>query len=192
MEGNPSAALYVWGVVWYNLLDKSGFGGTSVLKISRIMEKMISLSDGNIHDIDHFVRVWNYAKTIAELEDIDSETQYILEVAAITHDIACPLCREKYGNTNGKHQEEEGIPLVKAFLSDSGMTKAQIDRVAFLVGHHHTFKGIDGLDWQILIEADYIANATENGYTKENVKEFIQKIMKTESGKRLAHAVFCL
>ena len=72
---------------------------------------MISFSDGNIHDIDHFVRVWNYAKTIAELEDIDSETQYILEVAAITHDIACPLCREKYGNTNGKHQEEEGISL---------------------------------------------------------------------------------
>ena len=162
------------------------------MKISRIMEKMISFSDGNIHDIDHFVRVWNYAKTIAELEEIDSETQYILEVAAITHDIACPLCREKYGNTNGKHQEEEGILLVKAFLSDSGMTKAQIDRVAFLVGHHHTFKGIDGLDWQILIEADYIANATENGYTKENVKESIQKIMKTESGKRLAHAVFCL
>ena len=99
---------------------------------------------------------------------------------------------EKYGNANGKHQEEEGVTLVREFLSDSGMTKAQIDRVAFLVGHHHTFKGIDGLDWQILIEADYIANATENGYTKENVKEFIQKIMKTESGKRLAHAVFCL
>ena len=71
-----------------------------------------------------FVRVWNYAKTIAELEKIDSETQYILEAAAITHDIACPLCREKYGNTNGKHQEEEGVPLVKAFLSDAGMTKA--------------------------------------------------------------------
>jgi HD superfamily phosphodiesterase len=164
----------------------------NVLKISQIMEKMIAFSDGNIHDIDHFVRVWNYAKTIAELEEIDSETQYILEVAAITHDIACPLCREKYGNTNGKHQEEEGIPLVKAFLSDSGMTKAQIDRVAFLVGHHHTFKEIDGLDWQILIEADYIANATENGYSKENISNFIHKIMKTESGIRLAHAVFYL
>ena len=118
--------------------------------------------------------------------------QYLLEVAAITHDIACPLCREKYGNTNGKHQEEEGVPLVKAFLSDSGMTEAQIERVAFLVGHHHTFEEIDGLDWQILIEADYIANATENGYSKENVKGFIQRIMKTESGIRLAHAVFCL
>ncbi len=163
-----------------------------MLSISQIMEKMIAFSEGNIHDIDHFVRVWNYAKTIAELEGINPDTQYILEVAAITHDIACPLCREKYGNTNGKHQEEEGFLLVKDFLSDSGMTQAQINRVAFLVGHHHTFLGIDGIDWQILIEADYIANTTENGYSKENVKNFIKRIMKTESGKRLVQSVFCL
>lgn len=163
-----------------------------MLSISQIMEKMIAFSEGNIHDIDHFVRVWNYAKTIAELEGINPDTQYILEVAAITHDIACPLCREKYGNTNGKHQEEEGFLLVKDFLSDSGMTQAQINRVAFLVGHHHTFLGIDGLDLQILIEADYIANATENGYSKENIKNFIKRIMKTESGKRLVQSVFCL
>ena len=162
------------------------------MTIAQIMEKMIAFSEGNLHDIDHFVRVWNYAKTIAELEKLDSETQFILEVAAITHDIACPLCREKYGSTNGKHQEEEGVPLVKAFLSDSGMTTAQIDRVAFLVGHHHTFQGINGLDWQILIEADYLANAAENAYSKENIKGFMKRIMRTESGTRLARAVFCL
>ena len=37
-----------------------------------------------------------------------------------------------------------------------------------------------------------IQRGVENDEGKENVKEFIQKIMKTESGKRLAHAVFCL
>ena len=97
------------------------------MTIAEIMKKMITFSNGNIHDIDHFLHVWSYAKMIGELEQIDPETQYILEVAAITHDIACPLCREKYGNTNGKHQEEEGIPLVTDFLSDTGMTKEQID-----------------------------------------------------------------
>ena len=162
------------------------------MTIAQIMQKMIRFSEGNIHDIDHFIRVWTYAKTIGELEQLDEETQYILEVAAITHDIACPLCRDKYGNTNGKHQEVEGTPLVKEFLSDSEMTEVQIDRVAFLVGHHHTFTGIDNLDWQILIEADYIANATENGYSETNVRNFIQKTMKTDSGKSLAKDVFCL
>lgn len=162
------------------------------MSVAQLMQKMIAFSDGNIHDIDHFIRVWTYAKTIGELEHLDEETQYILEVAAITHDIACPLCREKYGNTNGKHQEAEGVELVKVFLSDTEMTEAQIERVAYLVGHHHTFTGINGLDWQILVEADYIANATENNYSETNIRNYIQKVMKTDSGKRLAQSVFCL
>lgn len=44
----------------------------------------------------------------------------------------------------------------------------------------------------VLIEADYIANATENGYSRENIENFTSKIMKTESGKRLAQDIFCL
>ena len=160
------------------------------MTISQIMEKMIAFSKGNIHDIDHLIRVWTYAKTIGELEGLDRETQYILETAAITHDIACPLCREKYGNTNGKLQEKEGEPLVREFLSGSGMTDAQISRVAFLVGHHHTFTDIDGEDYQILVEADYITNASENGYSEENIRSFMQKIMKTKSGKKLLQEVF--
>ena len=160
------------------------------MTISQIMEKMIAFSDGNIHDIDHFIRVWTYARTIGELENLDRETQFVLEVAAITHDIACPLCRVKYGNTNGKYQEEEGIPMVKEFLSDIGIAEEVIDRVAFLVGHHHTFSGIDGIDYQILIEADYIANATENGYGQENIVNFMQKIMKTEGGKQILKAIY--
>lgn len=159
---------------------------------AEIMKKMITFSNGNIHDIDHFLHVWSYAKMIGELEQIDPATRYILEVAAITHDIACPLCREKYGNTNGKHQEEEGIPLVTDFLSDTGMTKEQIERVAYLVGHHHTLKDIEGIDYQILIEADYIVNAYESEYSKENIENFIEKVMKTDSGKRITREVFCL
>lgn len=65
------------------------------MKIAEFMEKMIVFSKENMHDIDHFMKVWAYAKTIGELENIDDETQYILEIAALTHDIACPLCREK-------------------------------------------------------------------------------------------------
>ncbi len=104
------------------------------MTIAQILNKMIAASNGNIHDIDHLLRVWAYARTIGELEGLDAETQYLLEVAAITHDIACPLCREKYGNTNGKYQEQEGAVLVRSFLAGTGMTEAQIARVAYLVG----------------------------------------------------------
>ena len=156
------------------------------------MEKMIAFSDGNIHDIDHLIRVWAYYKMISELEGLDAQTQFVLEAAAITHDIACPLCREKYGNTNGKHQEQEGEVMVRDFLADTGLSEEQINRIAFLVGHHHTLSGIDGIDFQILVEADYIANATENGYSLQNIENFMQKIMKTESGNRILKSIFAL
>lgn len=162
------------------------------MTISQIMEKMIAFSEGNIHDIDHFIRVWTYAKTIGELEGLDSETQYILEVAAIVHDIACPLCREKYGNTNGKHQEAEGVPMTEAFLRGTGMSAEQIERVKYLVGHHHTFTNIDGIDYQILVEADYIANASENGYDVRSIEAFMKRVVKTDAGARLLKSVFCL
>ena len=82
--------------------------------------------------------------------------------------------------------------MVKDFLTDSGMSEEQINRIAFLVGHHHTFTDIDGIDYQILVEADYIANATENGYSQQNIENFIQKIMKTESGKRILKKIIML
>lgn len=159
------------------------------MTIAQILSKMIAASNGNIHDIDHLLRVWAYARTISELEGLDAETQYLLEVAAITHDIACPLCREKYGNTNGKYQEQEGIPLVRAFLSDTGLSPEQIERVAYLVGHHHTYINVDGADYQILLEADYIANASENSFSRQSIETFLRRVTKTESGIRLARSV---
>mgnify|MGYP000624618850 CR=1 FL=1 len=159
------------------------------MNISQIMEKMIAFSNGNLHDINHLMCVWTYAKTIGELEGLDRRTQETLEIAAITHDIACPLCREKYGNTNGKYQEHEGIPLVRAFLSDTGLSPEQIERVAYLVGHHHTYINVDGADYQILLEADYIANASENSFSRQSIETFLRRVTKTENGIRLARSV---
>ena len=162
------------------------------MTIPELTAKMIGFSEGNIHDIDHLIRVWTYARTIGKLEGLEARTQFILEVAAITHDIACPLCRKKYGNTGGKHQEEEGAALVRAFLADSGMSQEEIDRVVYLAGHHHTLTNVDGPDYQILIEADYIANASECGYPSSNMENALQTIIKTKSGTELIRSIFSL
>lgn len=160
------------------------------MTIAQLLEAMIAYSERNIHDIDHLIRVWTYAKTIGELEGLDRDTRFILEAAAITHDIACPLCREKYGNTNGKHQEREGEALVRVFLADKGFTPTQVDRIAYLVGHHHSFDSVDGPDYQILLEADYIANACENSYPRANVDSFLRRFAKTESCRRILESIF--
>ncbi len=104
------------------------------------------------------MKVYAYAKVIGESENLDRETQ-TLEVAAVVHDIACPLCREKYGNTNGKYQEKGGSRFSKRVPEGFRVFPAFISRVAYLVGHHHTLEAIEGPDYQILIEADYLVNA---------------------------------
>ena len=85
--------------------------------VSTAIQKMIEFYKGNRHDVNHFLKVWAMAKTIGELEGLDRHTQEVLELAAVIHDIACPLCREKYGDTDGKHQELESPALVEAFLT---------------------------------------------------------------------------
>lgn len=160
------------------------------MSISEIIIKMIDFSNGNLHDINHFMKVYAYAKLIGENEKLDSETQELLEVAAVVHDIACPLCREKYGNTNGKYQEEEGAILVEKFLEDSGYSKEFINRIVFLVGHHHTFTDIDGKDYQILIEADYIVNADESNYSEKNIENALEHIFKTNTGIQLLKSMY--
>lgn len=162
------------------------------MTISEIIADMIDYSDGNIHDIDHFLHVWSYASTIGHLEGLDERTQRVLEVAAIVHDIACPLCREKYGNTNGKYQEAEGPALAREFLAGKGLTDAEVERVCYLVGHHHTFTDIDGVDYQILIEADYIVGACEGSYSRAAVTAFLERVCRTASGARLLRSVFQL
>lgn len=160
------------------------------MTISDIMQKMIIYSKGNLHDINHFLKVWSFAKTIGEAENTDPDTQFILEAAAITHDIACPLCREKYGNTNGKNQEREGETLVRSFFEGTGLGNEQTDRIAYLVAHHHTPDAVDGVDYQILIEADYLVNADESGYSEDNIKNVCKKIFKTGTGIKLLKAIY--
>ena len=155
-------------------------------------EKMIAYSKGNLHDIDHFLKVWPLASTIGKQEMADSAAETVLELAAIVHDIACPLCRIKYGNTLGGNQEKESAPLVKEFFAGLDVPEADVERISWLVSHHHTYSPVDGLDHRILLEADYLVNAGESGYTKEALLKARERIFATKTGKRLLDSMFLL
>lgn len=158
--------------------------------ISDVMQKMISYSEGNLHDIAHFMKVYAFARTIGISENLTDGEQEILEIAAILHDIACPLCREKYGNTNGKYQEKEGGPLTEAFLKDFDIPESMKDRIVYLVSHHHTYTGVDGNDYQILLEADFLVNADESHMSKEAIQKAEIQIFKTDAGTALLKSIY--
>ena len=163
---------------------------TETMTISQILVKMIDYSAGNRKDINHLMKVHSYARIIGKGEGLSEELQKITEIAAIVHDIACPLCRNKYGNTNGKYQEAEGPALTESFLADTGLTREEIARIAYLVGHHHTYEGVEGLDYQILLEADYLVNADESGYSRENILHMRDTVFQTKTGTALLESIY--
>ena len=160
------------------------------MNISQIMEKMIAFSNGNLHDMNHLMCVWTYAKTIGELEGLDGHTQEVLELAAVVHDIACPLCREKYGDTDGKHQELESPALVEAFFTELPAARPDVDRISWLAAHHHTYTDIGGIDHQILLEADYLVNADEQGHSRSAIENFRRRVFRTASGTHLLDSIY--
>lgn len=158
--------------------------------VSELTKRMIAQADGNLHDIAHFLKVWAYAKTIGELEGLDESTQFILEAAAITHDIACPLCRTLYGSALPARQEEHSPALIDAFFQDTGLSEAERSRIRYLVAHHHTYSNVDGADYQILLEADYLVNAEEKNTPPAQVKTALEHIFKTASGIALLKSIY--
>ena len=160
------------------------------MMISMAIEKMIHFYDGNIHDINHFLKVYGFAKTIGELEHLDEEIQERLELAAVIHDIACPVCREKYGSTNGKLQEQESPALAEQFLHELSVPEDMIPRISWVVAHHHTDTNVNGPDHQLLLEADYLVNAEEGGKSEEAIRNAQTRLFKTQSGKRLLCSMY--
>ena len=155
-----------------------------------ILQKMIDYSQGNLHDIAHLLKVYAYARTIGEAEHLDAKVQKTVETAAIIHDIACPLCRQKYGNTNGHYQEIESEPLVREFLADCELPQDIVERVVYLVSHHHSPHLIDGIDFQVLIEADYLVNADESSYPTQSICTARDTIFKTQTGTALLKSIY--
>ena len=160
------------------------------MTIAEAMKKMILESNGNFHDINHFLKVHAYAAVIGACEGLAEDTLYTLELAAIVHDIACPLCREKYGNTNGKYQELEGAPLTRTFFEGTDVPEQTRERVIWLVAHHHTLRPIGGIDHQILLEADYLVNAEESGLPEKNIRHTNEAIFQTKTGKELLESLY--
>ena len=119
---------------------------------------MIELYRGDAKRIQHFCKVHSYAKLIAETENVDKKCLFTIETAALTHDIGIHFCEEKYGNCNGKLQEQEGPAIAERLLKKLGFDQEISDRVQYLIAHHHTYNNINEIDYQILVEADFLVN----------------------------------
>ena len=101
------------------------------------------------------------------------------------------VSERKYGSSNGKYQEKEGPDEARLLLKRvGGYTSEEIDRICYLVGHHHTYSHIDGLDYQILVEADWLVNIYEDGLSQEVVNRVRANLFKTPTALHLLDALY--
>lgn len=162
----------------------------SLLK-DRILLSMIDFESGCPERTQHFLKVYQFAQIIADAEGITGETRDILDIATLMHDIGIRPCEEKYGHCTGKMQEEEGPAHACAMLKEAGCaSETLIERVCWLIAHHHTYDAFEGLDYRILIEADYLVNAYENSASRDAIRNMREKIFQTEMGKKLLDTMY--
>ena len=156
----------------------------------KVMGKMIELYAGDVKRIQHFTKVYTYAAYIGECEKIEENTLEILKIASLTHDIGIHQCEKIYGNCQGNLQEKEGPAIAEKMLTEINVSRDIIDRVMYLIAHHHTYTDVNGIDWQILLEADFLVNGYEDELSLDAIKAGYKNIIKTETGKKICRVMY--
>ena len=85
--------------------------------MERLIAAMIRYDSGDPQRIHHFLKVHAFARQIGSAEKLDSHTQFVLETAAVIHDIAICKAEELYGSSAGHYQEELGPALAEELLT---------------------------------------------------------------------------
>jgi len=159
-------------------------------KLDQLCLNMVDYDRRDPMRIQHFVKVHAFSALIGRMEGLDEETQFILEAAAYTHDIGIHKAEIRHGRSDGKFQEKYGPEEARAMLERLGFQKSEIERICYLIGHHHTYTQIDGMDYQILVEADFLVNLYEDTTSALGIRNAYQKIFRTETGKKLCREMY--
>lgn len=155
-----------------------------------LLRAMIAYFQGDAKRVQHFLKVYGFAKIIGEGERLDRTSQFNLETAAIVHDIGIRQGELRFGRNDGKIQEKLGAEEARKLLVSLEYDPIVIDRVCYLVSHHHTYTHIDEVDYQILVEADFIVNSYEDDCSAEGNRNIYEHIFKTKTGREIFKSLY--
>ncbi|HCY40293.1 MAG TPA: HD family phosphohydrolase [Prolixibacteraceae bacterium] len=158
----------------------------------KVITSMVEYFGCDVRRINHALKVYGLASTICRCENLCEQDIEVTEIAAVLHDIGILVSEKKYGSCIGKYQELEGPAIAHAILDKLRTKPDTIARVCYLIGNHHTYTKIDGIDFQILVEADFLVNIYEDEMDEKMVKSIKEKYFKTNTGLQLLDSMFVL
>jgi len=153
---------------------------------------MAAYDRGDPHRIGHFLKVAGFCGIIAAEENLDPGQQALIEVAALTHDIGIRNSLRQYQSAAAPYQEALGPPEAERMLTGLGLPQPMIERVCWLIGHHHQVDSIQGIDHQILVEADFLVNAAEGKMARPAILHTRERLFQTRTGRALLNQEFAL
>jgi putative nucleotidyltransferase with HDIG domain len=139
--------------------------------------------------MSHALKVARYAEQILKME---GGNPLVVLGAAYLHDIGIHEAEGKYGDTAGRHQELEGVPIAREILGKLNVQKEMLEEICDIIGHHHTPRDEETLNFQVLYEADSLVNMEEEGISKdrEALGKRIARTFRTVTGKTLAEELY--
>ncbi|MBN1924958.1 MAG: HD domain-containing protein [Prolixibacteraceae bacterium] len=158
--------------------------------VSTVLKKMIVYYGDDVKRINHALKVYGFASCIARQDKLSEEEILIVDIASILHDIGIKEAERKHNSSNGKYQEIEGPPVARELLADIDVKDEILERICYLIGNHHSYQKIDGLDFQILVEADFLVNVFDDELSKQSVESVKEKYFKTETGRKLLESMY--
>jgi HD superfamily phosphohydrolase YqeK len=158
--------------------------------IDKIMEMAITYNGNDVKRINHLLKVYSFAHYIGVKENCNSELQTIIDIAALLHDIGIHEAERKHNSSAGNWQEIEGPIVAKELLKNIRLDNNIQERILYLIGHHHSYNDIEGVDFQILIEADFLVNIFEDDMEKSVINSIKKNIFKTKMGIKLLKQLY--
>lgn len=160
-------------------------------QLHRLKMKMIEWNRGDPKRVQHLLKVSSFAVAIGKEEGADEHTLFLLEALGYIHDIGIRIAETQCGRSNGQLQQKLGPPAAREMLEGLGFDSADIERICLLIANHHTYNAdIDGLDFQILLEADACVNIYEKNSPERARRAMLQNVFRTGSGKSVYKTMF--
>ena len=158
--------------------------------IARVIEKMIKYFGTDVRRINHALKVYGFANCIARNEKLSASDAFCVDIAAILHDIGIVEAEKKYNSTSGCYQEMEGPAVARKIVENEMLDDKMLDRICYIIGNHHSYQNIDGIDFQIIVEADFLVNIHEDEMSDQAIHSIRDKYFKTKTGISLIDGIY--
>jgi CRISPR/Cas system-associated endonuclease Cas3-HD len=155
-----------------------------------VLKRMAEYFAHDTKRINHALKVYGFAVLIAGGENLSPKEALTVRIAAILHDIGIHEAERKHGSSAGKYQEMEGPAIAREILENFSIGDDTRERILYLIGNHHSYSKIDGMDFQVLVEADFLVNIFEDGMNKETIRKIEKNIFQTNTGSGILSAMF--